>query len=210
MKFAFPFLLGVLCWTPIARAQDTYRTYRNARFGTTVRYPANLVEAQPESANGDGRKFLSRDGRIELTVYGFGNARNRSASGEMRRAISDWKRDGARLTYFKAGRSWFVLSGYVGADVFYEKTLLQRGTFHTLIWQYPKTLKKRLDASVSRSASSFFVGNAAQNQVGAAPRPQSTPASSPTSMPTPTPSPTATPRVFQTPPRTSPGGASGY
>ncbi|PQV63352.1 hypothetical protein B1R32_1127 [Abditibacterium utsteinense] len=182
MKFASLVLFCTLCFCQNARAQDVYRTYHNARFGTLVRYPANLVAPQPESANGDGRKFVSRDGQIELTVYGFNNAMNRTATGEMNRAIRDWKRDTARLTYYKAGRDWFVLSGYLGADIFYEKTLLRRGVFHTLIWQYPKVLKKRLDASVSRSAASFFVEKRTQSQDPAVPRVQPTPV--PTLRPT--------------------------
>lgn len=142
----------------VARGQELFNSYQNARYGTTVRYPANLLVPQPESENGDGRKFLSRDGFIELTVYGSHNVFSRSAAGEMRRAIADWKADGASLTYYRATNGWFVLSGYLGGDIFYEKTLLRHGVFHTLIWQYPKTLKKRLDASVSRSAASFSVG----------------------------------------------------
>ncbi|MBW3636947.1 MAG: hypothetical protein KY445_10890 [Armatimonadetes bacterium] len=69
MKFSiFLALLCGLSLAPRAEAQDTYRTYRNARFGTSVQYPANLLIPQPESKTRDGRKFLSRDGRIELTV----------------------------------------------------------------------------------------------------------------------------------------------
>jgi hypothetical protein len=148
-------LLAVLLLSGAARAQDIYRTYQNARFGTIVRYPQNLVVPQPESDDGDGRKFVSPDGQIELTTYARHNRSRRSARGELNRAVSDWKRDGARLTYARSGISWFVLSGFLGEDIFYEKTLLQNGVFHTLIWQYPKVSKKRLDASVSRSAAAF-------------------------------------------------------
>ena len=137
------------------QAQNTYRTYRNARFGTIVQYPANLVVAKPESDNGDGRKFVSRDNQIELTIYAFNNVRNRSAEGEMNRAIRDWRRDAARLTYQKAGSGWFVLSGYIGDDIFYEKTLLRGQVFHSLIWQYPKSLRSNLDAPVTRSVRTF-------------------------------------------------------
>lgn len=157
MKFA-PFLLvflGVAGLTLRANAQDDYRTYRNARFGTSVQYPAHLLVPQRESAKGDGRKFLSRDRRIELTVYGFPNLSSRAPRAEMNRAVRDWKRDRARITYAKAGTSWFVLSGYVGDDIFYEKTIARGDTFHTLIWQYPAALKRSLDAAVTRSVRTF-------------------------------------------------------
>ncbi len=195
-------LSGLFSAQPSAHAQEIYRTYNNARFGTSVRYPAHLVAPQPESDNGDGRKFLSSDGQVELTVYGFNNAMNRSASAEMRRAIADWKRDGARLTYYRASRDWFVLSGYLGADIFYEKTLLRRGVFHTLIWQYPKSLKKSLDAGVSRSASSFSATAVSQNSAQSAPQPTTT-------QPTTTQS-TTRPRASKSQSRSTPRTVGGY
>lgn len=197
-------LLGACLFaTGAARAGDTFRLYQNARFGTMVRYPANLVAPQSESANGAGRKFLSRDRQIELTIYAFRNTANRSARGEMNRAIRDWKRDTARLTYAKSSSSWFVLSGYLGADIFYEKTRLQNGVFHTLIWQYPQGLKKRLDASVARSTASFSVAKTA------APKPVSRAQPKASSRPTPTPQ--SLPKVRRLPtmrptPRVTTGG----
>lgn len=141
-----------------ATAQNTYNTYRNARFGTVVQYPSNLLIPQRESDSGDGRRFISRDGDVELSVYGFHNKNNRTVNREMLRAINDWRRDGARLTYWKWQGGWFVLSGYVGSDIFYEKTLYRNGVFHTLIWQYPKQMRKALDAPVTRSVRSFTAG----------------------------------------------------
>lgn len=199
--------------THAASAQDIYRIYRNARYGTTVLYPANLVAPQPESANGDGRKFVSRDGQIEVTSYAFRGRLGRSARGEMNRAVSDWKRDRARVTYAKNGASWFVLSGYLGADIFYEKTLLRNGVFHTLIWQYPQNLKRRLDASLTRSAAAFSAGRSAGRTATIG-----TPTAAPLPFVKPTPIFRATPRRRETPrptvapvePRNSPRNSSGY
>lgn len=158
MLSRFLWLCALFYASKTAHAQDTYRIYRNARYGTTVLYPANLVAPQPESARGSGRKWVSRDGQIEVNSYAFLNRSNRSARGEMNRALTDWKRDTARVTYARSGASWFVLSGYLGADIFYEKTLLRDGVFHTLIWQYPQNLKKRLDPILTRSALAFSAG----------------------------------------------------
>lgn len=189
------------------QAQNAYSTYRNARFGTVVQYPSNLLVPQREADNGDGRRFVSRDGDIELSIYAFRNLRNRSVNGEMQRAVSDWKRDGARLTYWKWQGNWFTLSGFVGGDIFYEKTLLRNGVFHTLIWQYPQTRKRQLDEPVTRSVRSFAVGVGLEQPV---PRP--------TPRPTNRPVPRATPRVTievepaprQRAPQPAPTKKSGY
>ena len=42
-----------------------WKTYTNARFGYSISYPADVLMPQGESDNGDGQKFLSRDGRGE-------------------------------------------------------------------------------------------------------------------------------------------------
>lgn len=215
MKSRFPLFCALFAAmfaaTGAARAQDTYRFYRNARYGTTVLYPANLVAPQPETANGSGRKWVSRDGQIEVTSYAFPGRFGRSARGEMNRAVSDWKRDTARVTYAKSGASWFVLSGYLGADIFYEKTLLRNGVFHTLIWQYPQNLKKRLDPSLTRSARAFSVAKSARRAATvAAPTavyiPRATANSRPIFRRRPTPRPTAAPIEE----RNSPRDSSGY
>jgi hypothetical protein len=180
------------------QAQDFYRTYRNARFGTLVQYPASLLVPQPESDNGDGRRFVSRDEQIELSTFAFFNIKQRTSSGEMNRAIRDWRRDGARITYQKAGSDWFVLSGYVGDDIFYEKTLLRGSVFHSLIWQYPKTLRRRLDAPVTRSVRTFGAAASLETPRAAATAPR--------------PIPTATPRPTRNRPRSSirPAPTRGY
>jgi hypothetical protein len=136
-------------------AADEYRTYTNARFGTTVQYPANLLTPRPESQNGDGRRFVSKDELVELSIYASYNIAKRTAKSEMERAVADWKSDGGRLTYYKWEAGWYSVSGYIGDDIFYEKAILRGGVFHTLIWQYPKAFKARLDGPVTRTVRTF-------------------------------------------------------
>lgn len=185
------FCLSVVLLTaalPVA-AQNVYSTYRNARFGTVVQYPSDLLVPQRESDNGDGRRFVSRDGAVELSIYSFHNASIRTVNGEMKRAIAQWQHDGGRLTYWKWQGNWYALSGFIGSDIFYEKTLLKNGVFHTLIWQYPRSMRNQLDAPVTRSVRSF-------NVTGGLDRPVSRPIPRPTAVrPTPRPVPRPTPRV---------------
>lgn len=182
-----------------ARAQDAYRLYWNARFGTTLQIPTNLI-AQRAPDNNDGRKFVSRDGAVELTVYAAHNVFGRSLRDASARSLRDWKSEGARLTFQKSGPNWFALSGYLGDDIFYEKTLLRNGDFHTLIWQYPRARRAQLDAAVTRSVRTFHVGGSFEHPA---------PLPAPTALPRPRRAPTAPPRPRRTPPA-SPSRASGY
>ncbi len=76
--FRFSFMAAVLAvafsWPIEANAQHQYRTYRNVRFDYSISYPADLLSPQGESVNEDGQRFVSRDGRTELLVYGSHNS----------------------------------------------------------------------------------------------------------------------------------------
>lgn len=66
-------LLSTSVLTDGQRVENEYRTYHNIRFGYSISYPADSLIPQGEAENGDGQKFLSRDGRTEMLVYGSHN-----------------------------------------------------------------------------------------------------------------------------------------
>ena len=145
MRFWLAFWALLLTLTS-ARADESYRTYQNARFGYSIVYPSGMLIPQPEADNGDGRKFRSRDGRITLTQ-------------EFEHARAAWKTDGARVTLSKLGSQFFALSGFIDDHIFYEKTVFYGDTFCTMIWEYPQSDRQRLDGPVTRSFASFTPGN---------------------------------------------------
>lgn len=147
--------LAALTLSASTYAAEVYATYTNARFGYRVLYPANLVAPRPESDNGDGRKFKSRDGKITLSVWGENNALGRTLRSQMETAKRDWRRDNARVTYWRYGRGFYVVSGTTGDQIFYEKTVPRGDGFATILWQYPKSQKARLDEVVTRTTKAF-------------------------------------------------------
>lgn len=154
MRFWLVFLM-LVCALTSARAEETYQTYYNARFGYSIVYPSSLLVPQREADNGDGRKFLSRDGRVKLTVYGVNNALNRTHAQEYARAQDAWNTDGAKITLSKLTPQHFALSGFIDNNIFYEKTVFRGDTFCTMIWEYPKELRQRVDTPLNRSFASF-------------------------------------------------------
>ena len=62
------------------------------------------------------------------------------------------RHDGDDITYKRKARSWFVLSGYRGGDIFYTRVgRACRGTrFHVLELTYPRAAKSDMDAEVTR------------------------------------------------------------
>ena len=149
---------AVVLARPGAAQEMGSRTYTNARFGYSLQYPSALLVAKPEADNGDGRRFESRDRKVLLRAFGSYNINNQSIGSKLQSVSADWKADGAQVTYQKSGEGWYAVSGFVGGDIFYEKALLRNGTFATIIWEYPKSYRERLDAAVTRSVRSFRLG----------------------------------------------------
>jgi predicted metal-dependent RNase len=52
-------------------------------------------------------------------------------------------------------KDWFVVSGYAGEKVFYQKTMLKDGVFKTFIIEYDRAQKSFYDPVTARIARSF-------------------------------------------------------
>lgn len=190
LRWLLLFLLGL---TQAASAADTYRWHLNPRFGTVVLYPSNVLTQSRESDNGDGTRFSSADGRITFSVFASYNATKRTLRGDLKASRDYWVRKGGRITYWKIDRDWFATSGYVGQDIFYEKTVLNDGIFHTMTWLYPASQRKRMDTAVTRSVASFKASSFHKSAAETAAAPKPVPSIAPPAS-APKPLPTATPR----------------
>lgn len=142
-----------LVWN--TQADEQYATYHNERFGYRVLYPSRLVSPLPEAGNGDGRKFKSRDGKITLSVWGENNAFDRTWRQQMAAARRDWVTDKGRISYTRFTPDFYVLSGTTGSQIFYEKTVPQGDGFATMLWQFPRSQRPRMDAIVTRTSRAF-------------------------------------------------------
>jgi hypothetical protein len=109
-----------------AQSALPWKTYHNTRFGYDIEYPQTLIPS-PESANGDGRVFASKDGKVELTIFGGCNALSQSLTEKFDAMIAEYKKNGKKVTYRAQGKTWFVISGIEGKNVFYAKTLRRQG-----------------------------------------------------------------------------------
>ncbi len=63
-----------------ATAQSVWKTYRNARLGTTIEYPADRFIPTPVPENSDGQRFIATDG-AEFTVAAINNVFNQNLAG---------------------------------------------------------------------------------------------------------------------------------
>lgn len=120
LAVALPVLLAGV---PAMASEHNWNVYANARFGYSICYPADLLSAQPEAANGDGRVFSGRSG-AELRVWGGYNVLEQDADA----IIRDLADTDAAVSYRRTAKGWALVSGHKNGDVFYAKVLLERNT----------------------------------------------------------------------------------
>jgi hypothetical protein len=145
-------LAAVLLVAGAARA-ESWRSYRNDRFGVTADYPAGWTMGEAP-ANNDGRTFTSPDGTAQASIYGA--LAHGAYDEEMKRAAEPV--EGENVTYSTGGENWIVLSGFRnGERIFYRKTLLScyGQVWNTLDIEYPSEDKARFDRLVSHMAASL-------------------------------------------------------
>jgi hypothetical protein len=153
-------LLACICvCSPVpALAQGTsdaisYKFYNNARYQYSIAYPAGILIPQGEADNGDGQKFLSKDGKVVMLVYGQFNVLNQTLKKAFSEALSDTP--GGAVAYKLLKNNWFVVSGTVSNRVFYQKTTLVDDTFKTFRIEYPESQKDAFDKITGEIAKSF-------------------------------------------------------
>nr|WP_295466558.1 SH3 domain-containing protein [Mesorhizobium sp.] len=155
---------------------EDWRTYSNARIGTTIEYPAAFFRMEPPPENDDGRSFATRDGRTRFTVSGSHNVFEKTIPELMADDIA--AAEGDMITYRRSGDDWYVLSGYRDGDVFYRKILLSEdgATVHTFEIAYVKALKAefeeitiRMAKSLSAGGKSSLAAEATEDKTGAQP-----------------------------------------
>jgi hypothetical protein len=132
-------------------ASNGWQTYINDRFGTRLDFPADVFVPQPPPENGDGLSF--RSDNATLQVVSFHNVNDQSPAEFKRELLAG---DGYReVTYSPSGETWFVLSGYRGQNIFYEKFLFNDEIVSVFGIEFPTDEKSYYAPIIERIEDSF-------------------------------------------------------
>lgn len=134
-----------------------WQTYRNARFGFAVDYPADILTMKPAPANDDGRAFHVPGRRIEVTVSAGHNVLDETIGQLYTKAQAEF--GPGNISYRRRGAGFFVVSGIRRGRVFYEYVQITRkggGTYvGRLRFIYPPDEKATMDPVVARMQRRF-------------------------------------------------------
>jgi hypothetical protein len=148
--------------------KSNYKTYNNSRFTFSISYPANVLIMQPPPQNGDGRSFISQDGRAKMLVYGRNNAYpvfDDGLIGYSLKELYDLQVKGENsqvkkrvVSYKTLGSNWFVVSGVEDGKIFYTKTFVRnRQEIITFYFEYPQGQKNVYDKMTEVMVRSFKI-----------------------------------------------------
>jgi DnaJ domain len=117
---------------------QNWASYTDVRLGFALEYPADVfVSDQTQGSN----IFQSRDGRARLIIISGASRTGDVTLTKLRRFLLEGPYKDADLGYAPQHRNWFVLSGTLGSDMFYEHiTFTCNGrAFHGWKLEYPSS-----------------------------------------------------------------------
>ena len=106
--------------------EDGWVTYVNDELGYNFYYPSTFFEPQAIATETRAKTFLSPDKRAKIVVSAVENDEGFTLAG-YRAAILGEFGGYEQLDYSPKGQSWFVLSGYRGENIYYQKVLFSCG-----------------------------------------------------------------------------------
>lgn len=171
---AFAFFVLALFGTS-ASAAEKYRpeeeerwvTYQNERFGYSFYYPTALFDAGQLPENGGGQSFISKDGRAKIVVFGTQNAENYTPA-QYRKVILEEFGGYDKMDYSPTGQTWFVLSGFRGENIYYQKVMFSCGgkIINALSVTFPTAEKPAYERLVEIIEDNFKPGRGADTPQG--------------------------------------------
>jgi hypothetical protein len=142
-----------------AGQSSEWATYRNERFGFSLRYPKDVFATERTSESRDGEVFVGMRGHGRLLVGAFVNE-DRHTVDSYRRFIAKQSYSEFDISYAPRGGTWFVLSGEGSGSVFYEKVMFSCAgrVINSFVLMYPVESKREFDPIVESIEKTFRPG----------------------------------------------------
>lgn len=139
-------------------APQNWRTYTDPVHGASVLVPAHLFAPVENAPDVPGQSFLTPDGRARVAFAAWENEAGDTPGTFRDRLLREG--DYPVLTYRPGGRSWFVLSGYRGDKIYYQKVIYSCGrrVVNAFAITYPTAERALYDPVVERMEDNFRAG----------------------------------------------------
>jgi curved DNA-binding protein CbpA len=133
-----------------------WKLYSNARSGFALRYPADVFSPAGDDIEGKDSLLTSRDGRAVLRIFSAPHKATTTLT-EYRQSLMSGRYAAAKFDYTPQRSNWFVLSGTVGEEMFYERitSSCDSRSIHGWVLVYPLAQRAFYDAIVEEIHRSY-------------------------------------------------------
>jgi hypothetical protein len=159
-KIGVIIVLYLAAMSSVSAATRPWAHERDPGLGFDFSYPRDLFQR----TEGDGKPsfhyFVSRDAEAKLMVGAWNNEAGQTPS-EFKQWLLANTGGYDAMTYVPRGRTWFVISGYRGDDIYYEKVMFScaGSVVNVLAITYPQGLRRQYDSVVEKVEDSFRPSN---------------------------------------------------
>ena len=139
-------------WPALAGAEETdWRKYVVAETGASLDLPrAIFTNPAGKPDTGYGARFLTSDGRANLTVQSLRNEKDDSPATFLAR-----KRPPRDIVYRRVASNFFVVSSVRNGLIWYDRCTVAGRLITCVLINYPATEKKAWDGVVTRISNSL-------------------------------------------------------
>jgi hypothetical protein len=159
LRFAlFTVVLSLASLGSAGAVPEQWTSQSNPEFGFSFSYPKTMFSQVP-GERPSFHYFASTDTASKFLVGAWDN-RNGTTPEEFKRWLVANAGGYDEVTYRPGGRSWFVLSGYRGEQIYYEKVMFSCGgrVANVYAMSYPTAQRARYDSVVERMEDYFRPG----------------------------------------------------
>jgi hypothetical protein len=144
-------VLVLLVSTPVAMAGNDWQKFVIPRTGTAVDVPVGLFSADAgPTDDGLGRRFVTGDGRADLTVQAFPNQANDSPAKFLAR-----KQPPSGIAYRRVTPDFFVVSSVRNGKIWYNRCNRSGSYMDCVLINYPAAEKRQWDGIVTRISTTL-------------------------------------------------------
>ncbi len=142
--------------TSATAATPPWVVERDDGLGFQFTYPRHLFQPTEGEGKPSFHYFVSRDAEAKFMVGAWNNEAGQTPS-EFKRWLLANTGGYDEQTYVPRGRSWFVISGYRGDAIYYEKVMFSCAgrVVNVLAISYPKESRGLYDPVVEQMEDSF-------------------------------------------------------
>lgn len=148
MKYTITFLLCLFATNAIS--QNVWKTYHHKN-GYTIQLPDYFTVSKPTEHGTLQLYGNNKNARMYFAI----ETKGKCTPQELQASFDNQSMIYMSVSYKLLKPTWYIVIGQMGAEMFYDKSIIKNGIVHNLRIHYPATDKPLLDSLSAKIGGSF-------------------------------------------------------